>query len=97
MKHWILFYDYPPDYLERRTPLRPEHLARAQRAVEAGSLLLAGAFPEEPYGGVLIFVGDDAAVAEEFARNDPYVVNGLVVSWRVREWAVAAGTLSDGS
>jgi uncharacterized protein len=24
--------------------------------------------------------------AEEFARNDPFVVNGVVRSWEVREW-----------
>jgi uncharacterized protein YciI len=97
MKHWILFYDYPPDYFERRAPLRPDHFVHAQRAVDAGSLLLAGAFPEEPHGGVLVFRADDASVAEEFARNDPYVLNGLVTSWRVREWTVVAGTLFTGA
>ena len=96
-KYWILNYEYPPDYFERRTALRPDHFVHAQKAVEAGTLLLAGAFPIEPYGGVLVFLGDDASVAEEFARNDPYVLNGLVVSWTVREWTVVAGTLHDGS
>ena len=24
--------------------------------------------------------------AEEFARNDPFVLNGVVESWIVREW-----------
>ena len=31
------------------------------------------------------------AVAERFARNDPYVVNGLVAKWRVRSWNVVVG------
>jgi uncharacterized protein YciI len=30
-------------------------------------------------------------VAEEFARDDPYVVNGLVVRWTVREWTIVIG------
>ena len=28
---------------------------------------------------------------EEFARNDPYVANGLVTRWEVRHWAVVIG------
>jgi uncharacterized protein YciI len=30
-------------------------------------------------------------VAEDFARADPYVRNGLVTRWRVREWSVVIG------
>jgi hypothetical protein len=30
-------------------------------------------------------------VAETFAKTDPYVLNGLVSSWRVREWATVVG------
>jgi uncharacterized protein YciI len=40
---------------------------------------------------VLIFKGDSPAVAEEFARNDPYVKNGLIAKWYVRPWIVVAG------
>jgi uncharacterized protein YciI len=40
---------------------------------------------------VLLFKGDSPQVAEGFAKADPYVVNGLVVRWRVREWATVAG------
>jgi uncharacterized protein YciI len=30
-------------------------------------------------------------VAEEFAKNDPYVKNGLITRWWVREWTVVLG------
>lgn len=93
MSNWILYYDYPEDYLERRTPLRPEHIAYAQKAVDAGMLLLAGAHTESPYGGVLIFKADDPSVVEDFARSDPYTIHGLVQAWRVRPWTVAAGAI----
>ena len=43
MKHFLLFYDYVPDYLERRTAHRPAHFAHARAAVERGELFLAGA------------------------------------------------------
>jgi uncharacterized protein YciI len=42
-------------------------------------------------GAVLLFRGDSPAVAEDFARVDPYVTNGLVRKWRVREWTTVAG------
>ena len=29
--------------------------------------------------------------ASAFAANDPYVVNGLVKNWRVREWTTVVG------
>ena len=40
---------------------------------------------------LLVFEGPDASVAENFARNDPYVIEGLVRSWRVRPWRVVIG------
>ena len=30
-------------------------------------------------------------MAEDFARNDPYVVHGLVARWEVRPWTVVIG------
>jgi uncharacterized protein YciI len=40
----------------------------------------------------------DAATVVAFARNDPYVVNGAVRRWRMREflpWSSKYGTLPD--
>lgn len=89
--HYMLLYDYVDDYPERRTPLRPVHLAHAQAAVERGELVLGGAFADQPYAGVLVFSGDSAAVAERFAANDPYVREGLVRKWQVRQWVTVVG------
>ena len=38
-----------------------------------------------------MFTGEDKRVAEDFARDDPYVVNGLVARWHVREWTTVVG------
>ncbi len=35
----------------------------------------------------------DRTVAESFAREDPYVVNGLVKHWEVRPWTIVVGSL----
>ncbi len=82
--HYILFYDVVSDYLERRTPFREAHLKLALEAHQRGELLLAGAYAEPSYRAALVFRG--ASAAEDFARNDPYVKNGVVTSWRVRKW-----------
>jgi uncharacterized protein YciI len=89
--YYILFYETVEDYVERRAPYREEHLAYARAAQERGSLVMAGAFSEPADGAVLIFKGEAPAIAEEFARDDPYVINGLITKWHVRQWAVAIG------
>ena len=90
MKHFLLTYTLAPDYLERRPRFRDEHFALARAAVARGELLLGGAL-DPPEEAMLLFAGEDAAVAEGFARGDPYVVNGLVTGWRVREWVTVVG------
>lgn len=90
MKHFLLTYTLASDYLERRGAFRTEHLALAQEAVERGELLLGGALSSAEEA-VLLFAGEGPAVAEAFAENDPYVTNGLVSAWRVREWLTVVG------
>jgi uncharacterized protein YciI len=90
LMYWLLEYDYVPDYVERRAPFRPDHLALARAAFERGEMVMAGA-AEEPPGAVIVFKGDDASAAERFARADPYVRNGVATSWRVRKWNVVIG------
>jgi uncharacterized protein YciI len=46
MMHYLLIYDVVPDYVERRAPLRAEHLALARAAVERGELVLGGALAD---------------------------------------------------
>jgi hypothetical protein len=91
LAHFLLFYDFVPDYLERRGVFRDEHLGLVRDAQQRGELVMAGAFAEPADGALLIFRGADATVAERFAAADPYVNNGLVTRWRVRPWTVVAG------
>jgi uncharacterized protein YciI len=91
MNYYALFYHVVENFPARRTPYREEHLRLAREARERGELLLAGALTEPADGALLIFRAADRAVAEEFARRDPYVLNGLVTRWEVRSWAVVIG------
>ena len=89
--HYRLFYEVVADYAERRVPLRAEHLALARAAHARGELVLGGALADPIDGAVLLFRGDSPAVAEAFARADPYVRHGLVTAWRVRTWTTVVG------
>jgi hypothetical protein len=91
--HYLLFYDVVDDYVERRKPLRADHLAHARQSVVRGELVLGGALANPTDGAVLLFRGDSPSVAEAFAQVDPYVLNGLVTAWRVREWTTVIGAI----
>jgi len=92
--HYFLFYETAPDYLERRATCRDEHLTLAWQAHDRGELVLGGALGDPVDTALLLFQGDSPEVAERFAAADPYVRNGLVVSWRVRPWTTVVGALA---
>jgi uncharacterized protein YciI len=89
--YYALFYDVVDDFIVRRSASREEHLRLAREAHARGELLLAGALADPGDGALLIFEGENPAVAEAFARQDPYVKTGLVTKWTVRNWTVVVG------
>lgn len=89
--HYLLFYDVVSDYPTRRTQFRAAHLAYAWQAVERGELVLGGALADPVDGAVLLFRGSSREVAERFAAEDPYVLNGVATKWRVHEWMTVVG------
>jgi uncharacterized protein YciI len=93
--HYLLFYEAGADYAERRKPFRPAHLQHAREAVARGELVLGGAYANPIDGAVLLFRGDSPVAAEQFATSDPYVVNGIVKRWYIREWTTVVGEAAD--
>ena len=89
--HYLLFYDAVDNYVEKRAPFRKDHVTHARAAIARGELVLGGALANSVDGTVLLFKGDSPAAAESFAKADPYVTNGLVTRWRVREWTTVIG------
>ena len=89
--YFVLFYALVDNVVEARAPYRAAHLEMAEKAHADGSLVLAGALADPPDRAVLVFRADDKSVVEDFARNDPYVINGVVSGWEVREWTVVIG------
>jgi len=92
--HFLLLYDFIPDYLERRPPHRAEHLRLAWEAHRRGELVLAGALAEPADGAVLLFAGENDQAARAFAEADPYVTAGLVKRWSVRPWTTVVGEMA---
>jgi uncharacterized protein YciI len=89
--HYLLFYEAGPDYAERRKPYRAAHLQHAREAVQRGELVLGGAYASPIDGALLLFRGGSPAAAEQFAKSDPYVLNGVVLRWHIREWTTVVG------
>jgi uncharacterized protein YciI len=94
VRHFLLFYEVGSDDLARRGAFRDARLQKAWASHDRGQLLLGGALADPVDGAVLLFRGDDASVASEFAKEDPYVMSGLVLRWNVREWSTVAGELA---
>ena len=55
---------------------------------------MAGALVNPTDKAILLFKGESSEAAERFAKTDPYVLNGLVKRWHVREWTTVAGEVA---
>jgi uncharacterized protein YciI len=65
------------------------HLKRSKELQRQGKILMAGALldttPGEPLTTMGVFRSRDDA--EAYAAEDPFVLNGMVTHWYIREWA----------
>lgn len=89
--YYILFYKTIANYIKKRAPFREEHLKLLKIAEAQGTLVMAGALANPADGGVFIFKVNNPKIVEDFAKNDPYVKNGLITEWQVRPWSVVVG------
>ncbi|MBK8248356.1 MAG: hypothetical protein IPK85_13255 [Gemmatimonadetes bacterium] len=89
--YFLLFYEADAEYAVKRAPHRPAHLDLVRAAHARGELVQAGAFADPVDGSVLVFKGDSPEVAISFARQDPFVTEGIVTRWFVRQWTTVVG------
>jgi uncharacterized protein YciI len=61
----------------------PAHRARYTEFMRRGVLLSLGPFSDRG-GSMAVFTSREDA--EEFVSGDPFVLNGVISDWRVREW-----------
>ena len=81
----VVFYESADDVAAKAPPHFAAHRARWKEFADRGELLMIGTFanPQED-GSMGIFATREAA--EEFVRGDPFVLNGVVRNWTIREW-----------
>ena len=87
--NYILFYNFVPDYLNKRTPFREEHLKILKELYNQKELILAGAFADPADGAGLVVRRQDAA--ENLVKIEPKVKKGLVTKSFVRKWTTVIG------
>lgn len=84
MKKYVLLYESAADVLVKAPLHFPAHRARWDEFRARNTLLMIGPFADPRDGAMAIFTSREAA--EEFARGDPFVLNGVITAWSVREW-----------
>jgi uncharacterized protein YciI len=60
------------------------HEARIREFHSRGCLVMTGSFTNAEDGAMGIFTTREAA--EEFIKEDPFVVHGAIQSWHITEW-----------
>lgn len=82
---YVLLYESADDVLEKAPAHFEAHSARGMEFHERGSLLMYGPFGDpQREGSMAVFRTREAA--QEFAQGDPFVLNGVVRAWEIREW-----------
>jgi uncharacterized protein YciI len=78
---YVVFYTSAEEVLQKA----PAHNAHGLGFHQRGDLLMYGPFADaQAEGSMAIFRSREAA--EEFVRGDPFVLNGVVSGWELREW-----------
>lgn len=75
MKFVILGYDGPEGEARRKIH-RPAHLANLEPLVQQGRVILAGPLTDKT-GSLMVLEFESQTEAEQFAKQDPYTVNGI--------------------
>ncbi len=85
MPKYVLFYSSADDVASKAPAHFPAHKARLDEFHGRGVLLMVGTFGDpQNEGSMGIFTSREAV--EEFVTEDPFVLNGVVKDWSVREW-----------
>lgn len=85
MPKFVVFYESADDVRSKAPAHFAAHQARWKEFADRGELLMIGTFanPQEQ-GSMGIFTTREAA--EAFVRADPFVLNGVVRGYEIREW-----------
>ncbi len=82
---YVMLYEAAGDFRAKVPAQLEAHRALWKKFHAEGRLLLVGPFTDEPAGGAMGIFATRAA-AEEFVRLDPFVTQGVVSRYTIREW-----------
>jgi uncharacterized protein YciI len=81
-KKWILLYETAS--LPKAQANFAAHKARLDEFQARGALLMVGTLGDPPSGALAVFTTREAA--EEFTKDDPFVLHGAVKPGVIQEW-----------
>jgi uncharacterized protein YciI len=81
---YVVLYESADDVLHKVPDHIEAHRARWAEYAAAGTLLMIGPYSDPSRGAMAVFTTREAATS--FVEGDPFVVHGLVASWRIEEW-----------
>jgi uncharacterized protein len=82
---YVVLYEPADDVLTTAPVHYPAHKSRLDEFHRRGEILMVGTFGDPVNeGSMAIFPTREAA--ESFVAEDPFVVNGVVKSYQIREW-----------
>ena len=90
--YYVVFFETKYTSLEEARKNASEemnaHLIRSKQFHDQGKLLLSGAFLDNPGEPVCTMgVLSSYEAADEYARGDPFLLQGMVNKWTIRKWA----------
>jgi uncharacterized protein len=87
---YVVLYESSDNVMEKAPLHFAAHWQRALEFHERGELQLIGTFGDpQTQGSMAVFTTREGA--EEFVAGDPFVLEGVVRSWELREWNEALG------
>jgi len=81
---YLMTYETTPEGLAKAREHLAAHRERLDLFHARGSLLMAGPLLDTSGRALGVFTTREAA--EEFIRDDPFIVHGVVARWTVVEW-----------
>jgi uncharacterized protein YciI len=90
-KLYLLKYDYVENGAEKRKLYREAHSAHLQKQVNNGNIILAGIVDYLPTGAVLVFRNLTPNDIEQYAKQDPFVINGIVTKYTIKPYLAVTG------
>jgi len=82
---YVLFYTPAEDVMEKAPLHFPAHQSRIGQFHDRGDILMVGTFGDPVnQGSMAIFPTRESA--EAFVEGDPFVLEGVVRSYEIREW-----------